>query len=1073
MRKIGCLIITIILAGFISCSDNSTGTNGSDDNDPSETTIEIQGLVSGPLSDPGKSLLSDSSSTEYNSGVSNNSTDDFIASELATSIAEKSVTGESPMPGVVVSIYELSDYISNQESASLLATTTTDSEGQYSVSEIEEGIDIVIVTDSNPRQTLIIINSEEDSSGDINSATSIVSEYWASELSNGTAFNQTDFDELFQTAEDFLEDMPTDELYSLLAELVPDRFGDGFPVDLSSEAQRFVGTLTGIDFAACEDIEFELSSGRPTNYVQINGLSDEFGDEPLGWVYDSNDIDEENRFAVYIERINENQAEMLIPIHPGNHMEGGSATIEIYNENQSINCSGISFEIEALESAPGTIKQMVDNLEITFKNMAQEFGYSFEDLIAVDIAELPDEVKALAASIQTIDGSNNPNSIRQILNGNAPLLEGEPMDAEVLELFDALFHESGLSEKVVTFSEVIDSKTKLKNASFGNCLVLPENISTPGELNCWMGIQAWFENENQGLSRIRRDAAGAVLGIGGIIALVSGAGAPLTAVFGAAATIVSMQQIFIDANDNTLPSQLLGFEIKGNPETYENEDDNTEGVWSADLAAESKGWTLDWVTTLTNVPGLGKAAGIFNRTNMPNHAVEFLIDNFQSQIGSIWNADSGPISISPQVQQVTIDINRDEDYFNWESNTTSKETNTDPFSFTRDQQGYTPEAVGTADLRLETKGGDVFKGQKVFNILELEVVPINITLVEYIVDSDTTYVSPFYIAIDEELTLEAAVENAINKEVTWSVSPEGSGLSLIDWRVEPATGIKDVVAKEPGSYIVEAESIADTGPRADKTPRRFDQVRIVVGGLNVSNPGCVETGEAYQLSASIGGETVDFNDLEWDINGPGSIDSDGVYSADGTGDVQINFQVIGQPENTHTINFAVKKLCSSFTISSPKFNFSGTCVGYEELEGTNRTAIYFDPQHEQPNGQIIIKEILSEVMSTTESWTETDPGWSINSFVQSGLEWPSKTWGYAPDDNIGAGGSFTLNHEVREYDETNLRVLGGSFSAEFRWDEVVGEEIIERLDPVTIDFTGALPPGERRTNHECLATGGS
>ncbi|NBC03811.1 MAG: hypothetical protein GVY20_08925, partial [Bacteroidetes bacterium] len=1050
----------------------STGTNGSDDNDPSETTIEIQGLVSGPLSDPGKSLLSDSSSTEYNSGVSNNSTDDFIASELATSIAEKSVSGESPMPGIVVSIYELSDYISNQESASVLATTTTDSEGQYSVSEIEEGIDIVIVTGSNPRQTLIVINSEEDSSGDINSATSIVSEYWALELSNGTVFNQDEFDGLLNTAHDLLEDMSTDELLSLLTELVPENFGEGFPGNLSSDAQHFVGTLTGIDFASCEDIEFEMSSGKPTNYIQINGLSDAFGDEPLGWVYESEKMDEENRFAVYIERINETTGEMLIPIHPGNYMEGGTVTIEIYNENQSINCSGISFEIEALESAPGTIKQMIDNLEIAFKNMAQEFGYNIDELLAVDVSDLPDEVKALAASIQTLDGSNNPNSIRQILNGQAPVLEGEPLDTEVLELFDALFHESGLSEKLLSFNELFDSQAKLNSTvSLGNCLVLPENISTPGELNCWMGVQAWFENANQGLSREIRDATGAVLGIGGVAALASGAGAPLIAPLGISATAVTMMQIFIDANDNTLPSQLLGFEILGNPEIYNNEDDNTVGEWSAELAAESNGWTLDWVTTLENVPGLGKVSGIFNKTNMPN-AIEFLIDNFQREANNIWKADSGPISLSPQIQQVTIDINRDEDFFNWELNTKSQETNTDPFSFTQDERGYTPEAVGTADLRVETKGGDVFKGQKVFNILELEVEPINVTIGTWIGENIFTgNESPYYINVQEELSLYADVSNAINKEVIWSVNPQESGLSVLD--LAGRDNVVEVLATESGSYIVEAESIADTGPRADKTPRRFDQVRIVVGGLNVSNPGCVETGSTYQLTASIGGETVDFSELKWDINGPGSIDSDGVYSAGSTGDVQIQFKVIDQPQTTDTISFSVSEMCSSFTISSPKFNFSGTCVGYEELEGTNRTAIYFDPQHEQPNGQIIIKEILSEVMSTTESWTETDPGWSINSFVQSGLEWPSKTWGYAPDDNIGAGGNFTLNHEVREYDETNVRVLGGSFSAEFRWDEVVGEEIIERLDPVTIDFTGALPPGERRTNHECLATGGS
>ncbi|MFO7799130.1 MAG: hypothetical protein R6V22_05125 [Rhodohalobacter sp.] len=551
------------------------------------------------------------------------------------------------------------------------------------------------------------------------------------------------------------------------------------------------------------------------------------------------------------------------------------------------------------------------------------------------------------------------------------------------------------------------------------------------------------------------------MGIGGVVALGTGLGAPLAAALGMSATAVTMMQIFIDNNDNTLPSQLLGFEIWGNPTIYENEDDDTEGVWSADLAAQSNGWTLDWPTTLGNIPGLGKAAGILNKTKIPN-VVEFLIDNFQREANNIWKADSGPINISPQMLQVTIDVNRDEDYFNWELNTKSQETNVDPFSFTQDKQGYTPEAVGTADLRIETKGGDVFKGQNAFNEVDLEVVGINITLVEFVADSDTTYVSPIYIGVDEELTLEAAVENARNKEVAWSVSPEESGLSLTDWHVEPATGIKDVIAKDPGRYTVEVESTADTGPRADKNPRRFDWVTIVVGGLNVSNPGCLQPGETSQLKASIGGESVDFSELEWDINGPGSIDSEGVFTANETGTVEIDFYLSDYSEMTYSINFRIDETCRTFTLSSAEFEISGTCVYFDESGGaSNSTGIYFGTRLDDISGSITLHTLLKETMPEDEAWTVSDPEWQISSAVniKTSTTFPWSNWVHLANEPPGPF-SITIEHDVIN----NGRTLSGSFKGEYEFVDYSDDESIHRIETVEGSFRGAT----RSVPSECF-----
>jgi len=590
-------------------------------------------------------------------------------------------------------------------------------------------------------------------------------------------------------------------------------------------------------------------------------------------------------------------------------------------------------------------------------------------------------------------------------------------------------NESGLSAKVLEFDEIFDSQAKLMSiSSSGNCFVLPENISTPGELNCWMGVQAWFENANQGLARELRDLTGATMGVGAVVALATGVGAPLAAVLGMSATAVTMMHIFIDANDNTLPSQLLGFEIWGNPAIYENEDDDTEGVWSADLAAQSNGWTLDWATTLGNVPGLGKVAGIFNKTGMPN-AAEFLLQNFQREINNVWEADSGPIDLAPQIHQFTIDNNRDKDFVSWELNTTSQETNIDPFSFTQDEEGYTPEAVGTANLRVETKGGDVFKGQKVFNFLELEVESIGVTLAKWMgPDFTLENESPYYIDVNEEFALEARVSNALNTDVQWSVSASENvigGLSFL--QLPDLENVMEVIANEPGRYTLKAESIADTGPRADNTPPRFDQVTLVVGGLIVSSPGCVETGETYQLSARIGGEQIDFSELEWNITGSGSIDSNGLYTAGGTGEVQIHFQVIDQPQLTDTISFSVNEMCRSFSLNSSEFSISGgDCVFFTEDVERGHTTISFN-WGKIPTASLSIMNVLSDIMPPDDDWSVEQPGWILVSVIRTDLTPLDNLFSFTNEN--GEASNFELSQELREINGVQVRTLSGYMDA--------------------------------------------
>ncbi len=1060
----------LFIVMLIGCSDSETSV-GPDPDPSDDSSITLQGNVSGPAEVTSKTSADQTRTSnleisetdrkitapDNEEGVRGAHTIDQM--EPSHVMAEGTLSGEVPLSDVTVSLYEASDYISNQSNATLLASATTDSEGNYSFSDIEEGLDLVVLVDSNPRLTSAIIEAVEQSNGSVNSATAIVSEYWAGEIANGRTLNQSDFDEMLQTAEDLLDGMSAGDLYNVLVELVPDQFGDGFSGNLSPSTNQFLDQLLDRVIMACADIEFSTQSARPGAFVLIQNLPEELGEDPYGWIYSGDDNDELS--PMYIGKTTDGEWEFYVPIHPDNYLEGGEVQIIIRSEDEMKSCGQLSFEIESLTPAPGTFSDMVNELEDAAVEMADMIGTSRGELFAQDIDDLEPYAAILKSVLTIIDGPDHEGSLKATLNGD--------ISESLLDLYDAILSEALGSENfdkqvsstqsVTPFlPEVLSCNVPLNGLSGG--------FAIPEDLDCWMNVNRIFEDFNQNEFQTYYDFQSRAFTL---MAAIPDPQVQEVASMGE--TYLQFMKMMLGSFEFLYPGEIIGIELEAEPQLYAEEDDDTEGEWEASVVAHAKDWEFDMLLSLAVLPiGAGKGGVMLSKFKKQSQAVEILIEKTLDNVqGELQKTGIGVYTFEAQVfGPIEIISPRDEDYFNWELNTKTQETNKDPFSFTSDQQGYFPEAVGTTDLRIETKGGAVFKGQNAFNIAELEIVPIGVEIGQWISgDVFTENESPYFVDVGEEFTFYAHVTNALNEEVGWTVSPENSGLSLL--HLPGYDNVVEVLAVDPGRYTIDAESVANTGPRADNNPRRFDQVRIFVGDLTVNNPGCMEPNNSFQLFARIGSDVLDFSEIEWDITGQGSIDSDGIYTAGGIGDVQIYFQVIDQPQLNHSISFTVEEMCSSFTISSPKFDFSGTCVGFEENEGAMHTSIFFDPQHQQPNGQIVIKEIISEVMSPADKWSITEPGWEINAFIIPGLDWPSNSWAFLPDEDIGSGGSFDLNHRVREYDGNDVRVLGGSFDAVFQWSEIVNDELIERYDHVHIEFSGALEPGEQFEHHQCFS----
>jgi len=1060
-------IFLLLILFIFSCSDSKNPV-ASDDPGNENNMVEIQGVVKGPGSSSGKILPVEINNqlpqnTELNSRPPKPAPelpiDEVNANSQETSEElneENSNTNESPLQNVTVSVYGLSDYISNQENAQLLNSTTTNSEGQYSVSDLEEGIDLVFVAESVPRQTLIVMNVDQESTGDINSATAIVSEYWAGEIADDKAFEEEKFEEMLQTADELLSELSAGELQAVLDGLVPDRFGDGFPDDLPVTLQTLVNLLINIDLAICEELFLEVATGTPTDRRILSGVSDQFGEEPEVRLYgraESDGVEDHNEIyhPIVAEWVNNsNEMEFIVPLHPSYPMEGGQAEIIIMSEGQSIACPGMPFEIIALNPVPGTTKSMVDNMENALENWANILGYSPSGLRGDGIDELPDYVKPVALGLLAIDGDNFPNNIRAILNNEAPLFDKYSMDEDERALADALFAQSGFANVMNTIAEAIAEFEPTQTMSKQGAGSAETDIWTPAKLDWEMGFQQKFETLNQGAARASRDAAGVVIGTIGIAGAITGA-APVAAVAGVASLNLTMAQLIIDLGEKGLPSELQGLKLTAEPVVYNEEDDATEGFWEASIEARSEGFILNWPTVLGAVPGIGSFSRVLNKFPAAEELTDFTLTFLQNFLTNAWakHDGPGPIEIKPKSYLVEIDPTRgnEKGFFTWELRTQqSKEA----FIFTDNETGYIPKAAGHSELRVRTNSG-VFKNQGRVNNIILQIKPIEIDIIRDWGGIDFGSVeSPFYIQPGEEdFTLFARVGHAIDKKVKWSVSPEGEGLQLL---VSESENTAEVLTNKPGTYFVEAESIAKTGPRADNTPRRYDQARIVVGGLNVTSPGCVETGETYQLSARIGGEQIDFSELEWSITGSGSIDSNGLYTAGGTGEVQIHFQVINQPQLTDTISFSVEELCRSFSASSSEFNFTGECVFFSEYETRGVTTISFG-YATFPRAWVSTLEVLSNVMSPDVAWSVTNPGWDWESVV---LNSPIEYYGFSSFESDGAR-NYELEQEIVKRDGADVRVLSGRFEATFEWYD--NNNDIQQTSGV-LQFSGALPASE-------------
>lgn len=181
-----------------------------------------------------------------------------------------------------------------------------------------------------------------------------------------------------------------------------------------------------VERGVCPEVSLEDSSSKPANKITVEGVGDPFGDEPVAWIHDAaiDDPGASDRYRARLERTGEEEAELVVPVHPADWMGGGIVEVELESEDGAISCSGLELEIESLDPAPGALDEILDEMETGFRAFAEGVGEDPDSLLEADVSELDRTVKAVAAGLQAVAGPENPNDLRAVLDGEAPVLDG-------------------------------------------------------------------------------------------------------------------------------------------------------------------------------------------------------------------------------------------------------------------------------------------------------------------------------------------------------------------------------------------------------------------------------------------------------------------------------------------------------------------------------------------------------------------------------------------------------------------------------------------------------------------------
>lgn len=144
--------------------------------------------------------------------------------------ASAAISGEASLANVPVAVYALAEYLKAPGGAQVLQHGTTDDDGEFTLTGVPTGVDLIVVAATVPRLSAIVPAAGRTMTADVNSATALVAEAWAEALQDeNQSFSATDLAAAVQEARQALNalQMDDDALLDALEDLIPSTFGAG------------------------------------------------------------------------------------------------------------------------------------------------------------------------------------------------------------------------------------------------------------------------------------------------------------------------------------------------------------------------------------------------------------------------------------------------------------------------------------------------------------------------------------------------------------------------------------------------------------------------------------------------------------------------------------------------------------------------------------------------------------------------------------------------------------------------------------------------------------------------------
>ncbi|HEX5131335.1 MAG TPA: hypothetical protein VFX92_02480 [Candidatus Krumholzibacteria bacterium] len=608
------------------------------------------------------------------------------------------------------------------------------------------------------------------------------------------------------------------------------------------------------------------------------------------------DVASDGESSAYVGRDGAGNVYLVTPLRPATTGIADGGDVDVSLAGNGITSNRVRLAIEPLPAANTTVDAQVTLLQDLATAWFAFHGTSRAELRALDTNAIPPRLFPLWVAQQLLDDPANPNSLRAMVDGTAPLLGATAID---FELADRLISTTDWQN---FFSEGMTGLESLSPLSLPDAPGASERAQPgrPAAAGC-------IDGGNYGITGApaldramcaarfagrRLDGASGQY-VGDLARFVSIMGTipelrPLATVAGG---FLFIYQSVNQAASAVLPSAFADgatdFDIKDKEQFYEDDDG---GNWANfRVTAVSDGWQMDEfiLGSIATVAGFSDFGGFASITEglgeLAANLTEFAIND---AVAAAISAAANGGSLVEICGGTWPDIDASDLLYSEASI---------PFGTSVqfvDRTFFDTKEPGTSTIKVETTGGN-FGGAHTSKSKPVEVLTITVNVDPASATLET----------DTEASFTATVVNSNDDRVDWIVP---AGLQ----EISRSNFDKTITVKTPSTpwspvYTLTARSLANTGSREGKVtsdPRDGGAVIAHAGARIVISPHgkCVGNNETIPFTVTVTG--VDNPVVVWTIDtGYGTINPNtGLYKAPpmGTSDDVIVATVVGHPELT-------------------------------------------------------------------------------------------------------------------------------------------------------------------------------